>query len=206
MRLVRTSSDNALNYLRERDHFAKIFDKALQSRNQPRDRWPKKIMGQSVNLRLMNTVEDFYDLDQTLDVEDQHEDYFEDYSESGLSAETAALFEESLQDNSSVTMKSVKVKNFRVDCGCNCRCHEADKRETEGITNRRVCVSASPAFPVEIANDKGSRKDDLVCDSGCTAECIVNKDFADSLGLTLHPTNIRSATLGDGETDMTILG
>merc|ERR1711974_449844 len=36
--------------------------------------------------------------------------------------------------------------------------------------------------------------------------CIVNKDFADSLGLTIHPTNIRSATLGDGEADMTILG
>ena len=65
---------------REREHLAKVFDKTLQNRNQPRDRWPKKILGQSVNLRLMNTVEDFYDLDQTLDVEDQHEDYFEEYS------------------------------------------------------------------------------------------------------------------------------
>ena len=103
-------------------------------------------------------------------------------------------------------MKSVKVKNARIDCGCGCNCCKTNKNESIGISNRRVCVSASPAFPVEIANDKGSRKDDLVCDSGCTAECIVNKDFADSLGLTIHPTNIRSATLGDGETDMTILG
>ena len=59
---------------------------------------------------------------------------------------------------------------------------------------------------MEITNDRASRKDDLTCDSGSTAECIVNEDFANSLGLTLQPTNIRSATLGDGETDMTIMG
>ena len=57
-----------------------MFDKTLQNRNQPRDRWPKKILGQSVNLRLMNTVEDFYDLDQTPDEEDHQVDYFEEYS------------------------------------------------------------------------------------------------------------------------------
>ena len=61
-------------------------------------------------------------------------------------------------------------------------------------------------LPIEVTNDKRSREDDLVLDSGCMAECIVNKDFADSLGLPITPTNVQSATLGDGETAMTILG
>ena len=77
---------------------ARVFDKTLQSRNQPRDSWPKKILGQTVNLRLMNTVEDFYDLDQTPDEEDQQIDHFEEDSESGLSTDYSSLLEESLKD------------------------------------------------------------------------------------------------------------
>ena len=83
---------------KERELMAKVFDKTLQTRNQPRDRWPKKILGQTVNLRLMNTVEDFYDLDQTPDEEDQQIDHFEEDSESGLSTDYSSLLEESLKD------------------------------------------------------------------------------------------------------------
>ena len=34
----------------------------------------------------------------------------------------------------------------------------------------------------------------------------MNADLVHSLGLTLQPTNIRTATLGDGETSMSIVG
>ena len=73
---------------RERDHLKMIFEKALQKRSLPRDRWPKKIYGpsgagQSLNVRLMNMVEDFYDLDATghNDIE-EGQDWFADDTES----------------------------------------------------------------------------------------------------------------------------
>ena len=47
-----------------------IFEKALQNRSLPRDRWPKKISGQSFNIRMMNMVEDFYNLEETCDDDD----------------------------------------------------------------------------------------------------------------------------------------
>ena len=55
---------------RERDHLKMIFENALQKRSLPRDKWPKKLygptgVGQSFNLRLINMVEDFYDLNVT---------------------------------------------------------------------------------------------------------------------------------------------
>ena len=104
-------------------------------------------------------------------------------------------------------MVSVKVKNAKVNCNCTCKCSKSDEitdsNEIVKITNRRVHVSASPAFPIEVNNNKRS---DLTLDSGCTAECIVNKDFANNLGLPITPTNVQSATLGDGETPMTIVG
>ena len=55
----------------ERDYLRRIFEKALQKRTLPRDKWPKKIYdpsgtrGQSFNLKLINMVEDYYDLDMT---------------------------------------------------------------------------------------------------------------------------------------------
>ena len=122
-----------------------IFDKALQNRDKPRNSWPKKIMGQSVNIRLMNTVEDFYGLEESQEHEDQYEDYFEDQSEPGLSAETAALLAESLEDHTSVNMVSVKVKNAKVNCNCTCKCSKSDEitdsNEIVKVTNRRVNVS-----------------------------------------------------------------
>ena len=61
-------------------------------------------------------------------------------------------------------------------------------------------------LPVVPANGRQSTREQLILDTGCTAESIVNKEFADSLGLPITPTNVQSATLGDGETAMTILG
>ena len=61
---------------RERDRWTKVFDKSLQFRNLPRDSWPKKVEGQTVSVRLMNMVEDFYDLDQVPEEEIQQEDLF----------------------------------------------------------------------------------------------------------------------------------
>ena len=148
-------------------------------------------------------VEDFYDLDQVPDEEDQQEDFFAEEEESELTTDYMSMQEESFKD-SSISMKSVKIKCARIDCNCGCTC----KNDTTGRTNRRVSVSPSPAFPVEITNNKTgvSKGDDLTCDTGCTAECIVNADLVHSLGLPLQPTNIRTATLGDGETNMSIVG
>ena len=42
-----------------------MFDKALQNRSLPKDQWPKQIMGTNISVKLMNTVEDFYDLEET---------------------------------------------------------------------------------------------------------------------------------------------
>ena len=104
-------------------------------------------------------------------------------------------------------MKSVKCRDItkvtssKVSCNCNCECKQVEK-----IANRRVCVKASPSFPIEVANRKRSKKEELVLDTGCTAESIVNEDFAKSLGLPITPTNVQSATLGDGQTAMTIVG
>ena len=64
-----------------------IFDKALQKRSLPRDRWPKKIYGttgagQSLNVRMMNMVEDFYDLEETgYDDANKGTDWFAEDSE-----------------------------------------------------------------------------------------------------------------------------
>ena len=55
----------------ERDYLRRIFEKALQKRTLPRDKWPPKIYGdsgprvQTFNLKLVNMVEDFYDLELT---------------------------------------------------------------------------------------------------------------------------------------------
>ena len=65
---------------------------------------------------------------------------------------------------------------------------------------------STPPLPSKVANGRKSKEEELVLDTGCTAESIVNKEFADSLGLPITPTNVQSATLGDGETAMTILG
>merc|ERR1711974_317511 len=114
----------------------------------------------------------------------------------------------SMQEESSTeptnSMKSVKIKCNRVDCGCGCTC----KDNPSDPTNRRVSVSPSPAFQVELTNNRtGSTKhDDLTCDTGCTAECIVNAKLVRGLGLPLQPTNVKTATLSDGETSMSIVG
>ena len=218
---------------RERDLMARVFDKTLQYRSQPRDTWPEKIEGQTVNVKLVKMVEDFYGLDPAQNEEDQQTDYLEEELGGSLAVDwfskdsPAALdssnvtlksikckppegtncscnCDQSCKKSSSISMKSVKIKCARIDCTCGCTC----KGDTTGIANRRVNVSPSPAFPVEITNDKTrvSKRDNLTCDTGCTAECIVNADLVHSLGLPLQPTNIRTATLGDGETDMSIMG
>ena len=157
-------------------------------------------MGTNVSVKLMNTVEDFYDLAEPYEANDQDDDYDDDYTEMGLSEETAAAFAKSMEHPTEINMKSITccdneyVKNSKVNC-----------KEVEEVTNRRVCVNTSPSFQIKVANGRKS-KEELVLDTGCTAESIVNKDFADSLGLPITPTNVQSATLGDGETAMTILG
>ena len=66
---------------RERDLWTKVFDKSLQFRNLPRDSWPKKVGGQTVSVKLMSMVEDFYDLDQAPEEEAQQEDFFAEDAE-----------------------------------------------------------------------------------------------------------------------------
>ena len=134
---------------RERDIWTRIFDKALQSRSQPRESWPKKILGQTVSVRLMNMVEDFYNLDQVPDAEYPREDFFAEEEESALTTDYMSLQEESSNDPD-ISIKSVKIKCSRIDCNCGCTC----KDDTTGAANRRVNVSPSPAFPVEITNNK----------------------------------------------------
>ena len=55
----------------ERDHLREIFRLAAKKRTLPRDKWPERIYGylksggQTFNLKLINMVEDFYDLPTT---------------------------------------------------------------------------------------------------------------------------------------------
>merc|ERR1712055_978701 len=75
----------------------------------------------SVNVNLVNLVEDFYDLDPTPDEEDQQVDYFKEDPEYSLPTDFSALHEELLKDNSNITMRSVKCKPPEVkNCDCNC--------------------------------------------------------------------------------------
>ena len=63
---------------KERDNLAAIFEEALQLKSLPREGWPKKLygltgVGQSVNARLIDMVEEFYepdtaDYDYTADI------------------------------------------------------------------------------------------------------------------------------------------
>ena len=181
---------------RERDLWTKVFDKSLQFRNHPRDSWPKKVEGQTVSVRLMNMVEDFYDLDQAPEEDTLQEDLFEEDAEpETMSCDYMNMQEEASAD-SAVSMKSVTVRCDRIDVA------------PSDVIVRRVAVSPSPAFPVEITNNQTgvSKCFNLTCDSGCTAECIVNAALIRSLGLPIQPTNVKTATLGDGETNMSIVG
>merc|ERR1719309_803589 len=63
---------------RERDLWTRVFDKTLQFRSQPRDSWPKKVEGQTVNVKLISMVEDFYDLDEPAERESTHDYFAED--------------------------------------------------------------------------------------------------------------------------------
>ena len=53
-------------------------------------------MGTDVSIKLMNTVEDFYDLEETYEDDIQDDDYHGDHPEIGLSAKTAAALAETL--------------------------------------------------------------------------------------------------------------
>merc|ERR1711888_528977 len=66
---------------RERDLLTRVFDKTLQFRREPRDAWPKKVEGQTVSVKLVNMVEDFYDLDQPAEEETLQEDLFAENDE-----------------------------------------------------------------------------------------------------------------------------
>ena len=83
---------------KKRDYLALLYDKALQNRSMPREQWPRQIMGQNVNVKMMNLVEDFYNLEETNDHIDQNDDY-NNNTEPEPSAETAAAFAESLEEN-----------------------------------------------------------------------------------------------------------
>lgn len=138
---------------------------------------------------------------ETYEADCQDDDYYDDHTKMGLSEETAAAFAESMEEHpTEINMKSIRchdnesVKNSKVDC-----------KAGEEVTNRRVYVSTSPSFQLKVTNGRKSKKEELILDTGCTAKSIVNKEFADSLGLPITPTNVKSATLGDGETAMTIL-
>ena len=137
---------------KERDLWTRVFDKTLQTRSQPRKTWPKKILGQTVSFRLMNLVEDFYGLDAVHDEENLQEDFFAEDQESDLTTDYMAPQEETPQ-GSSFSMKSVRVRCSRIDCDCGCTC----KNTTAGIDNRRVNVSVSPAFPIELTNNKNGQ-------------------------------------------------
>merc|ERR1711888_20886 len=58
---------------RERNMLERVFEKAMQYRNQPQDTWPETIESQTCNTRLMRMVEDFYDVEPA----SNGEDYFE---------------------------------------------------------------------------------------------------------------------------------
>ena len=91
---------------RERDVFARVFEKAMQYRNQPQDTWPEKIESQTCNVRLMRMVEDFYDLEPAPSGEDQQADYLEEERESSLAIDHFAGDEPA---NSSRTITSRRI-------------------------------------------------------------------------------------------------
>ena len=72
---------------KERDLWSRVFDETLQTRSQPRNTWPKQILGQTVNLRLMNLVEDFYCLEPLPDEEDTSGGQFADDKDSLLATD-----------------------------------------------------------------------------------------------------------------------
>ena len=187
---------------RERDLWTKVFDKALLLRNVPRDSWPKKIESQTVSVKLISMVEDYYDLDLPQE-ETEPEDLFAEDEEPATMSDYMGMQEESSTEPT-ISMKSVKIRCNRIDCGCGCTC----KDNPSDPVNRRVTVSPSPALQVELTNNQtgATKHDALTCDTGCTAECIVNSKLVRGLGLPLLPTNVKTATLGDGETSMTIVG
>merc|ERR1712029_214268 len=160
--------------------------------------------GQTVSVKLVRMVEDFYDLDQPAEEETLQEDLFADNDEPETMSCDYMGMQEKSPTGPTISMKSVKIKYCRVDCGCGCTC----KDNPSDPINRRVNVSPSPAFQVELANNRtgSAKQDDLTCDTGCTAECIVNAKLVRGLGLPLQPTNVKTATLGDGETNMSIVG
>ena len=82
-------------------------------------------MGQKVTVKLMNTMEDFYSLN------DDH--YTEDYT--GLSPETAAAFQESMEEEhpTNVEARSIRCYNGK----------EVDHKAQEEVQNRRVNINGS---------------------------------------------------------------
>ena len=66
-------------------------------------------MGANVTVKLMNTVEDFYDLAETYEAEYQDDDYYNDHTEMGLSEDTAAALAESMEEHpTEINMKSIR--------------------------------------------------------------------------------------------------
>merc|ERR1712029_1211329 len=160
--------------------------------------------GQTVSVKLVRMVEDFYDLDQPAEEETLQEDLFADNDEPETMSCDYMGMQEKSPTGPTISMKSVKIKYCRVDCGCGC----TYKDNPSDPTNRRVNVSPSPTLQVELTNNRtgSTKQNDLTCDTGCTAECMVNAKLVRELGLPLQPTNVRTATLGDGETNMSIVG
>ena len=148
---------------RERDLWTKVFDKALQLRSLPRDSWPKKVEGQTVSFKLINMVEDFYDLDNLPDETETEDLFAEDEEPAKMSCDYMGMQEESSTEPT-ISMKSVKIRCNRVDCGCGCTC----KDNHSDPTNRRVTVSPSPALQVELTNNRtGAAKHDLYLKTIC---------------------------------------
>ena len=74
------------------------------------------------------------------------------------------------------------------------------------VTLRRFTISPSPTFVAKITTESGTWNEEVVVDTGCTGEVIINERCAQEIGAVIKPSHVKTARMADNSSTMTILG
>ena len=80
--------------------------------------------------------------------------------------------------------------------------------DIDPVTLKHVNIAPFPSFTANIRHHTGRNHvaQSCIVDSGCTGECIINREFANLISAEVKPSAIRGARLAYKEKCLSIVG
>ena len=167
----------------DRNYILKLYDKALQHRMLSFEEWDTDMSEQFVAL-----VEDNYGLSEEPETRQ------------------VALTPDSILNSGSGPSEAVAsaLSTF----GLSTSVVMFNNGDIDPVTLKRVNIAPSPSFTANIKHHTGSNHvaQSCIVDSGCTGECIINREFANLISAEVKPSAVKGARLADKETCLPIVG